>query len=125
MPLYTVSTRKSLAPDIKQKVVDTITEQHCEITEAIPEFVQVFFSEGVPLKSKVDLHLLGSIRDGRSDEVKLKMNDAFKNSLAKILQSEPKRIESVLSDVPASWVMEGGKILPEPGQEKAWLASIS
>ena len=26
------------------------------------------------------------------------------------------------ADTPASWVMEGGDILPEPGEEEAWLA---
>jgi hypothetical protein len=26
-----------------------------------------------------------------------------------------------LVDVPARWVMEGGAIMPEPGQEAAWL----
>lgn len=25
------------------------------------------------------------------------------------------------SDLPASWIMEGGDILPEPGEEAAWL----
>lgn len=25
-------------------------------------------------------------------------------------------------DVPARWVMEGGEVLPEPGEEEAWLA---
>lgn len=27
-----------------------------------------------------------------------------------------------LTDVPASWLMEGGRIVPEPGEEAAWLA---
>jgi len=26
-------------------------------------------------------------------------------------------------DVPASWVMEGGALLPEPGEEGDWLAA--
>ena len=125
MPLYTVSTRKSLATETKQKIVDAITEQHCTITEAIPEFVQVFFSEGVPLDRGIDLHLLGSIRSGRTDETKLRMSNAFKRALSNIIQSKPDDIESVLSDVPASWVMEGGQILPEPGQEEEWLAALS
>jgi hypothetical protein len=25
------------------------------------------------------------------------------------------------SDVPARWVMEGGVLMPEPGEEKRWL----
>lgn len=125
MPLYTVSTRESLPTETKQKIVDAITEQHCMITEAIPEFVQVFFSEGVPLNKKVDLHLFGSIRSGRTEETKSRMNVAFRHALAQILGSEANRLQCVLSDVPASWVMEGGKILPEPGQEEEWLATMS
>ena len=28
-----------------------------------------------------------------------------------------------INDTPASWVMEGGDIMPEPGDEAAWLAA--
>jgi hypothetical protein len=31
----------------------------------------------------------------------------------------------VTVDVPARWVMEGGALLPEPGDESAWLAKQS
>jgi len=27
-----------------------------------------------------------------------------------------------LLEVPAAWVMEGGAVMPEPGEEAAWLA---
>jgi len=122
MPLYTVSTRKSLPSDTKEKIVKAITKVHCDITEAIPEFVQVVFSEGVPLKSRVDIHLLGSIRSGRNDETKSHLSNSFKQILSQIMLSTSERVECILSDVPASWVMEGGRILPEPGDEDAWLA---
>ena len=28
----------------------------------------------------------------------------------------------ITADVPASWVLEGGEIMPEPGEEAEWLA---
>ena len=30
-------------------------------------------------------------------------------------------IDMATQDIPASWVMEGGDLLPEPGEEEAWL----
>jgi hypothetical protein len=27
------------------------------------------------------------------------------------------------STTPASWILEGGRVLPEPGEEAAWLAA--
>jgi hypothetical protein len=33
------------------------------------------------------------------------------------------RIRVDLTDVPASWLMEGGRIMPEPGEEADWLAA--
>ena len=33
-----------------------------------------------------------------------------------------KNIDFVIFPIPASWVMEGGAVLPEPGEEASWLA---
>ena len=33
------------------------------------------------------------------------------------------RLEAGLGRLPASWLMEGGRIMPEPGEEADWLAA--
>ena len=33
-----------------------------------------------------------------------------------------RNIDFVIFPIPASWVMEGGAVLPEPGEEASWLA---
>ena len=35
----------------------------------------------------------------------------------------PDDVAVLLLDTPASWVMEGGDIFPEPGEEAEWLAA--
>ena len=38
------------------------------------------------------------------------------------MRRHPVGVSVVTVDVPARWVMEGGDILPEPGDEAAWIA---
>ena len=43
-------------------------------------------------------------------------------AVAREIGAEPGLVRVRLLDVPASWVMEGGALLPEPGEEADWLA---
>ena len=43
-------------------------------------------------------------------------------AMAKTVGIEASDVGVTTADVPASWVMEGGALLPEPGEEEAWLA---
>jgi len=122
MPLYTVSSRQHLSEVEKQKIVEGITEIHCDLTGAPSMFVQVIFSFGVTLHKATDIHLLGSIRSGRTPEVKRNLETEFRSLLCRSLGKIKLRADIVLIDVPASWVLEGGEILPEPGEEDVWLA---
>ncbi|GAA6150970.1 hypothetical protein [Pseudoteredinibacter isoporae] len=121
MPLYTVSTRGELSAGIKAKVAGMITDVHCAHTEAPRTFVQVIFSENLPLREGIDLHVLASVRAGRTQQ----LNDDIEQDIVQRIEcisSVPRsRIEYQLFPVPASWVMEGGVILPEPGEEAEWL----
>ncbi|GAA5442477.1 hypothetical protein Misp06_00651 [Microbulbifer sp. NBRC 101763] len=122
MPLYTISTKRPLLDSDQQALVSAITEAHCSITGAPAQFVQVVFSRGVHLRSRNIVHILGSIRSGRSDKIKSELASAFVNSASQILCCPRSRCSVDLVDVPASWVIEGGAVMPEPGQEQEWLA---
>ena len=124
MPLYNFSTQDNFPEDLRQGVADIITDVHCELTGAPRTFVNVIFNEGIPIEKHLDFHLLGNIRQGRTGEQRLQLADTLAERLGKLLNAPPQSRQVELFDVPASWVMEGGAILPEPGspEEAAWNA---
>jgi len=66
------------------------------------------------------VRLHGGIRAGRPPE----LNDALirrcVESVARIAGVQGVVMRT--STTPASWILEGGRVLPEPGEEEAWLA---
>lgn len=125
MPLYTVSSHNPLDETQKQKIVDGITRIHCQLTNAPAMFVQVVFSFNVPLNKNKKVHLIGSIRSGRSGDIKQKLIDQFEHLFSETLGGGSDIAQVVLIDVPASWILEGGEIMPEPGEEAEWLKRLN
>lgn len=121
MPLYTVSTPNALSDAAQATLVQDITRIHCEETGAPAQFVQVIFSRGIRMRKGTKLHILGSIRAGRSEEIKQLLCGRFSEAAARVLNCQQHACNIELLDVPASWVVEGGDVMPEPGQEAQWL----
>ncbi len=123
MPLYTVSCRKPLPQDLREAISTAITDTHCEVTDAPPEFVNVVFMDGYPLKKGWILSVIGGIRSGgnRSDELVGKLRQTLHANIASAAKLPIEKVGIDLVGVRASWVMEGGKILPDPGSEDDWL----
>ena len=65
--------------------------------------------------------VIGSIRAGRTSEQRERIVSHIKDAFARVCGVEADQMIVALVDVPARWVMEGGAIMPEPGQEAAWL----
>jgi phenylpyruvate tautomerase PptA (4-oxalocrotonate tautomerase family) len=65
---------------------------------------------------------MGSIRAGRTDEQKAEIVSELTRSIASISGRNPGEVGVATVDVPSKWIMEGGELLPEPGEEAAWLA---
>ena len=124
MPLYVCNAQDgAIAADAKPKIAKDITDIHCEVTNAPPTFVHAFFFEDSPMPAldgaKVRLH--GNIRAGRNDEQREQIISGMRQSVATHTGIALDEIQMTTIDVPASWVMEGGDLLPEPGEEEAWL----
>lgn len=126
MPLYVVNSRPgAISDEAKAKIAKDITDIHCEVTDAPPTFVHAFFFEEaphVPLGDNTAL-LFGQIRAGRTDEQKAEIIDRMSASIHKHAGISHEEIFASTVDTPASWVMEGGDLLPEPGEEAEWLAA--
>ena len=126
MPLYICNAKAGAVPqDAKAKIADDITRIHCEVTGAPATFVHVFFFEDgpqPPLGDKTAM-IFGQIRAGRTDGQKAQIREEMGAALTQHAEIAPEELTVFTTDTPASWVMEGGDVLPEPGEEEAWLAA--
>jgi phenylpyruvate tautomerase PptA (4-oxalocrotonate tautomerase family) len=117
MPVYHCSIPEAQLDDAKrERIARDITRIHCEKTGAPPEFAHVLFADAAAGASVV-----GSIRAGRSAELRAEMAGAMVDAVAKSVGLAPDQVRVTLLEVPAAWVMEGGAVMPEPGEEAAWL----
>ena len=124
MPLFRCSVSPGLTSyDQRSRIAKEVTRIHCEITDALPLFVHTFFGEDRDgkLPPGKRAFLLGSIRAGRTSDQKQRLSSELTSALASILGIPAGEVAVVTVEVPARWVMEGGDILPEPGDEAAWL----
>lgn len=125
MPLYICNAAKGAIDNAaKPKIAADITRIHCDVTGAPPQFVHAFFVEDAPtqpLNGKT-ASLFGSIRAGRTDAQKAQIVSEMRASVQTHTGISLGEIAMVTADVPASWVLEGGDIMPEPGEEAEWLA---
>jgi len=119
MPLYICGAPADvLDADRRQRIADAITRIHCHLTGAPPTFAHGVFDE-----TKPNYSVFGTIRAGRSDETKAEMRRQMAEAVAATVGVATGSVGVITVDVPASWVMEGGDLLPEPGEEEAWLAA--
>jgi len=125
MPLYYCSVpRGSTSLEQRERIAAEITRIHCATTGAPPLFVHAFFVEASEreLPPGKRAAVLGSIRAGRSPEQKRRIVSEIRGAIASITANAEDAVQVATVDVPARWVMEGGEVLPEPGDETAWLA---
>lgn len=133
MPLYLCSTpADDVTPDARRRIATAITNVHCEETGAPRKFVHVVFFDRQQAAvfdlltpddaPKGRCQLYGSIRSGRTDDTKQRLVGGMRRTTAEILGLDYDEVVMSTRDVDAKWVMEGGELLPEPGEEAAWLA---
>jgi phenylpyruvate tautomerase PptA (4-oxalocrotonate tautomerase family) len=124
MPLYRCTIAEGLTTyDQRLRIAKEITRIHCEVTGAPPLFVHAFFIEDREkmMAEGTRAIVVGSIRAGRTGEQKERIVSHIKEAFAGICAVEADQMIVALIDVPARWVMEGGAIMPEPGEESVWL----
>ncbi len=132
MPTYAFSTAKDLTADQRSKIVESITSIHLEETGAPRYFVQVVFyhlSEGSHFiggaaASTDQIWVRADIRAGRTPEVKRKILRRILRETSAILRISEEMVWAYISDIPGESVAEFGAILPPPGGEEKWFASL-
>jgi phenylpyruvate tautomerase PptA (4-oxalocrotonate tautomerase family) len=132
MPIYTcVTTETTLSDDVKATMAAEITKIHSSITGAPTSFVHVVFQElpatNIFIDSRPSHALLinGVIRAGRADADKTRLALDISSSSSRITGIPDARVNVSILDIPARFIVEGGRVLPEPGAEDAWLEAAA
>ena len=107
----------------REQIAKEVVRVHCEVTDAPPSFVHAFFSEvsAAELPEGKVAFVLGSIRAGRTPEQKARIVAELTDAIANITGRGSEQIGVATADIPSKWIMEGGELLPEPGEEAEWL----
>lgn len=126
MPLYRLKIpQDSVNPRQRAAIAQSFTDIHCESTNAPRNFVHVFFDEHPETQSPwpAPYYLDGINRAGRPQAVTDQLLNDLLDSFAAHSGLPRDQIAGRIGVTPASWIMEGGSVLPEPGQEGAkWYA---
>jgi phenylpyruvate tautomerase PptA (4-oxalocrotonate tautomerase family) len=125
MPLYRCLVAEGLTSfEQRSRIAGEITRIHCETTGGLPGFVHAFFAEDTTgrLPAGKEAVVFGGIRAGRSVEQKQRLVSEMRKAFATIAGRPEDVVLVATADIPARWVMEGGHVLPEPGEEEEWLA---
>jgi phenylpyruvate tautomerase PptA (4-oxalocrotonate tautomerase family) len=129
VPFYSCNVPAgSLSDDQKDDLAKAITRVHAEVTGAPPDLVHVIYNELAPADSYTagepssDTVITGHIRAGRSDADKQRLlHDLAGAAAATGLPLDT--IAVFIRDVPPKYIIESGEIVPELGDEDAWLAT--
>ena len=132
MPTYAFSTAKELTVEQRAKLVESVTSIHQVEATAPRYFVQVIFYKvevgsifiGGEAAPPDHIWVRADIRSGRTSEQKARMLQRIMRETSEILGISEQSVWVYISDIPAQGVLEFGNVLPEPGGEEQWLASL-
>jgi len=132
MPTYAFSTARELTTEQRAKLVESVTSIHNVEATAPRYFVQVIFYKvdpgaifiGGEVASPDHIWVRADIRAGRTKEQKARMLRRIMRETSEILGISEQAVWVYISDIPAQGVLEFGNVLPEPGGEEEWLASL-
>lgn len=124
MPLYEChTTQGTLNAQQRSALAESITAIHCKETGAPAGYVHVLFTEleagnsFTAGKRATPAIIRGQIRAGRPQAIRHAIIGQVSDAYIATTGADPHAVIVAVVDVPASWVMEGGQIMPEPGQE--------
>ena len=133
MPYYRCTIPKdALSFDQRQQIARAFTDIHCGSTGAPRSFVSVAFFEtdadadAAAAAHPTPYYVDGANRAGRPEAVKQQLLSDLTDAFGSIAGVAPGQVAGRITENPASWTMEGGFVLPEPGQEgPEWYAAVA
>lgn len=125
MPVYSLTSRKYINDANKEKLANLFTDTHCELTGAPEQFVHVLFSDGIPITGGKDLYIHANVRAGRTKETVAELSKQLVHKSAAVLNIPSSQVKINLIEIQPKWCMEGGYIMPEPGEEDEWFEKVN
>jgi phenylpyruvate tautomerase PptA (4-oxalocrotonate tautomerase family) len=129
MPVYTCTVvAGTLGTQQKAELAAEMTRIHSAINHVPSTYVNVVFNElaadAVYTDGKPAQPVLvnGWVRSGHPREPTTALAIALAAAVTSVTGIPPDRVLVVLQNSPAHGAVEGGRVLPEPGQEEAWQA---
>jgi phenylpyruvate tautomerase PptA (4-oxalocrotonate tautomerase family) len=129
MPIYTCTMAEStFGADAKRALASEIARIHSSMIHVPSTYVNVAFHEleadglyagGVPASPVL---VTGWVREGHPADDTTRLATQIAAAVTKTLEIDVVRVLVVIQPSPARFAVEGGRVLPEPGQEKEWLA---
>jgi len=130
MPVYSCTTTTStLTADIKRALAHEIGRIHASINHVPSTYVNVVYHElpaggiytdGVPANPVL---VSVWVRAGHPEDQTTRLATEIATAVARIVNIPADRVLVVIQTSPARFAVEGGRVLPEPGQEQAWFAA--
>jgi phenylpyruvate tautomerase PptA (4-oxalocrotonate tautomerase family) len=123
MPRYELTTDEELTGTQKVALARAITEVHASVTGAPPSLVHVVYRTTGPGNAFVagearpGTFLQGFIRAGRDAETTTKLLIELSAAITRITGAPVEDVTVALREGLPRLVLEGGRLLPEPGQE--------
>ena len=125
MPFYHAIVRPGLLTESQRhQVAGDVVTVHCDVTGAPPSFVHTLFTDSTDqLPEGVNAVINGTIRAGRSEAQKREIAERLSQALAAAAGVDAATVRTSTRDIRASFTMEGGVLLPEPGsaEEQEWM----
>ena len=129
MPIYTCTTTEStLSTQTKKALAGEIGTIHSEINHVPSTYVNVVFHELPPDSVYTDavpaspVLVSGWIREGHPKKEVTRLATEIAAAVTRVTGIPAERVLVVFQSSPAGFAVEGGRVLPEPGEEAAWIA---
>lgn len=130
MPVYTCTAAVStLSADTKAELAAEVARIHSEVNHVPSTYVNVVFNE-LPADSVYTdgrpaqpLLINGWVRTGHPDDETSRLVAEIAVAATRVTGLPAERVLVVIQNSPARFAIEGGRVLPEPGEEQAWLAA--
>ena len=128
MTVYTCTTvRSMLSTEVKSALAEEVTRIHSMINHVPGTYVNVVFHEldsddvytdGKPAQP---LLLNGWVRTGHPEAQSSQLVAEIAAAATRVTGVPAERVLVVIQNSPAHFAIEGGRVLPAPGEEEAWL----
>ena len=118
MPYYRCVVPKDALPfEQRKRVAQAFTDVHCGMTGAPRDFVHVAFFDDDGQEFAEPYFIDGGNRAGRPAELKERLLGELMRAFRDVTGVAAGQLGGRITEGPASWSMEGGHVLPEPGEE--------